>query len=840
FDNRNGIPGVSSGFTIRNNNIVLNRPETRWGGIMRYFQNSDFEAANYESIEFWMLNPFMDRQDGTSHPDDEEGEIIFNLGSISEDIIKDNFLYFENALPTTQRNVPVTGTRFGKATVSIPMVNGFDLNEGKAQDLGFDGLNDQGELLQFESWMTANNVNTLESVAKDPANDNFIFFNDEILRNEQNLLNRMKFFNGPEGNAPLDNRNSNDFIRGNRYPDTEDINNNKSLDQTEAFYEYKITVKKLGGANELDTTLLGNHFRQTTLVTAPNGQVEKWYRFQVPINEGIPVNGISGFRAIQFMRMYLTNFKSPKTFRLADFQLQRSQWRKQLPNCTTDFDPRSIEFSIDDVGIEENSGKQPFNYVTPKGVVRTQAFSTFANLLQDERSMVMKFKNLPDDCEVSMTKLANVNLVLYKRLQMFVHAERAFDGPEIENRRLALVLRIGKDFDNSNNTNVKAKGANNYYEYILPLTMSTPGVQTQENIWPDKNYINIPLDSLLELKRFRILNNIHVRDTVQMVINPEKGDMIRMIGNPSLGAVKVFQVALKNLDTDKLINGEVWINELRVTGFDESGGAAGIGKVQLQMADLGEINMSGNYSSIGFGALDKRLMERNREETIQYDIAANIDAGKLLPPGLKISAPVYAQYQKTFITPQFDPFDQDIEVGEKLSLIENSIKRDSIREIAREEITIRTFNVTNVRTQAGGTGKPWSPSNVAISYAFTENTKSDPLIKEDKAVNRSIGLDYVFARQTKYIEPFKFIKASSLKIISEFNFSLLPSNFSFTSRMINQDNSRTYRLPNTPVFIFDDKRYRWERNYVLDWDLTKSLRFNFRASSNSIIDQIRQ
>ena len=289
---------------------------------------------------------------------------------------------------------------------------------------------------------------------------------------------------------------------------------------------------------------------------------------------------------------------------------------------------------------------------------------------------------------------------------MFVHAERAFDGPEIENRRLALVLRIGKDFDNSNNTNVKAKGANNYYEYILPLTMSTPGVQTQENIWPDKNYINIPLDSLLELKRFRILNNIHVRDTVQMVINPEKGDMIRMIGNPSLGAVKVFQVALKNLDTDKLINGEVWINELRVTGFDESGGAAGIGKVQLQMADLGEINMSGNYSSIGFGALDKRLMERNREETIQFDIAANIDAGKLLPPGLKISAPVYAQYQKTYITPQFDPFDQDIEVGEKLSLIENSTRRDSIREVAREEITIRTFNVTNVRTQAGGTGKP--------------------------------------------------------------------------------------------------------------------------------------
>ncbi len=847
FEKRSGYPGYSSGFSERDNKIVLNNPESRWGGIMRYFQNSDFEAANYESIEFWMLNPFMDREDGSEgHPEDEEGEIIFNLGSISEDIIKDNFLYFENALPTTQRKVPTTTTTYGRATVSIPLVNGFDLREGSNQDLGFDGLNNQQEQNQFQSWLEENNLASLSEVVTDPANDDFLFFNDNSLDSEPSLLNRMKRFNGPQGNAPLNNSNTNQFVRGNRYPDTEDINNNKSLDQTEAFYEYKIKIKKLPGSNELDTSILGNHFRQTTIVTPPSGKKEKWYRFQVPIAAGVPVNGISGYRAIQFMRLYLTNFKTPKTFRLADFQLQRSQWRKQKPNCTTDFDPKTIEFSIDDVGIEENSGKLPFNYVTPKGVVRTQAFGTFANLLQDERSMVMKFKRLPDDCEVSMTKLANVNLALYKRLQLFVHAERANDGPEIKDSTLAIVVRLGKDFDNSNNTNLKTKGANNFYEYELPLVISKeqgglPSQHTQENVWPTHNYINIPLDSLLELKRFRIKNNIPVRDTIEMAINPLKGDKIRMVGNPSLGAVKVFQIAIRNLNKeDVLYNGEIWVNEMRVTGFDESGGVAAQAKLQIQMADLGELNVSGNYSSIGYGALDKRLLERNREETIQYDVAANVDAGKILPKSLQLSIPVYAQYQKTFITPQFDPFDQDIEVGEKLSLIENTSKRDSIREVAREEVTIKTFNVTNVKTQAGGTGKPWSPSNLAVSYAFTENTKSDPIIKEDKTTQRSLGLDYIYSRKTTYIEPLKFIKVKALRILSEFNFSLLPNNFSFTSRMINQDNSRTFRLPQTPVFIFDDKRFRWERNYVLDWDFTKSLRFNFRANSTSIIDQIRQ
>ena len=176
-----------------------------------------------------------------------------------------------------------------------------------------------------------------------------------------------------------------------------------------------------------------------------------------------------------------------------------------------------------------------------------------------------------------------------------------------------------------------------------------------QNIWPNENFINIPLDSLLELKRFRIVNSIPVRDTIEMIINDQKGDKIRMVGNPSLGAVKVIQVAVRNLNTENLLyNGEIWINELRVTGFDESGGAAAQGKIQIQMADLGELNFSANYSSIGFGALDKRLLERNREETFQYDMAANIDAGKILPKSLKLSVPLYAQYQKTYITPQFD------------------------------------------------------------------------------------------------------------------------------------------------------------------------------------------
>ncbi|MCB9308977.1 MAG: cell surface protein SprA, partial [Lewinellaceae bacterium] len=827
FESRDGYAGYSKGFKVVNNEIVLNDPKTRWGGITRYFQNSDFETANYESIEFWLLNPFIDSRDHKPVPG-EEGEVIINLGSISEDILKDNLLYFENANPTSQRKAPTSNTVFGKATISIPLVNGFDVREGTSQDIGFDGINDDEERAHYSKWMADNNIASIQEVFNDPSNDNFVFFNDQKFVNEPNILKRFKEYNGPEGNAPLDvnqnqtNNNAGSFVRGNNLPETEDLNNNKTLDVNESYYEYRLKLKNKNG--EIDTANL-KYFRQ--VVVASDQSI--WYRFQIPIREVFDtvVGNIQGFRNIQFMRMYMTGFETSKTFRMAEFQLQRSIWRKQKPTC--DGEPNNdIDFVIDDVGLEENADKLPFNYQVPKGVLQTRVAAASAQIAQDEKSMALRFKHFPNDCQISVTKLARLNMVVYKRLQMFVHAEHGLNQPELNDGDLTLFVRLGKDF------------VNNYYEYRLPLKMSkVADNQVNENIW--KNKVDIPLDSLLNLKRIRISNSDPANVVVNGVINPEKGDEIIIKGNPSLGEVKGIQVGVINTTANpKPIDGEVWINELRVVGFDEKGGYAAQSKLQIQMADLGEINAATNYSSIGYGGLDKRLLERNREETIQYDIAANIDAGKLLPKAAKLTIPMYAQYSKTIINPEYDPYDQDINLKNKLELIQDDNFRAEVKERANETTTIKTFNLTNVKTQVGGTGKPWSPSNINVSYAYTQTLKTDPIIKSDNTVNRSIGLDYVYSRKSKYFEPFKGIKSKALKPIADLNISFLPSNFSFISRMIDYKNTRTFRQPVTPVFIFDDQRFNWERNYVLDWDLTKSIRLNFRANTNSIVDQLRQ
>lgn len=824
FDRIGGYPNTA-GIRIENDKIRLNDPKSRWGGIMRYFQNPDFEQANYEFIEFWLLNPFMDRPDGVAHIEGEEGEIVFHLGNVSEDVIKDDILFFENALPTSTQPFPIRPTEFGRTTTAIPLVNGFDLQEGKQQDLGFDGMDNDREKTKFEEWL--NSIGTIQEYVNDPSGDDFVFFNDPKVSG-LDLLERMKNFNGPDGNAPLQNNTAgnNEFIRGNRYPETEDMNNNKTLDKTESYYEYRVKLRNNNGL--LDTTNLA-YYKQSIVVPGSSQRPnEVWYRFVVPLTSGNPVNGMTGFRSIQFMRTYVTNFERPKVFRMAEFQLLRSQWRRQDFVCESDARVNP-NLTLDEVGLQENSERLPFNYITPAGIVDQFVNQGTNNIRLDEKSLSLNVTDLRKGCTVGATKLTRLDINQYKRLQLFVHAENKLDDKQHDN--LAFVLRLGKDF------------TNNYYEYQMPLKLSNKAYpRNADSIWLRDNFVDINLDSLLLAKTKRNEAGVPATEVFSLPGSPSKGDTIRIIGNPSLGLVKVWYVGLRSTaptlaDT---VAAEVWVNELRLVDFREDPAFAAQSRLQVQMADLGEINLSGNYTSNGYGGLDQRIQQRQREEVLQYDAAINVEAGKLLPKSLDVKAPVFAQYSKTSITPQYDAFDRDIEVRDKITQARTQAEKDEIRERNLDETTIKTFTVTNMKINKGKDGTPWAPKNFGFSYSFTENTRQTPIIEEEKSVQRTIGLDYVYSRKSTYFQPFKFIKSNSLKLISEINLGLLPNNFSFNSKMVRLNNSRTFRLPQQPVFLFEDLRFTWDRNYSLDWDITKSIRFNFRANATSLIDELRQ
>lgn len=51
-------------------------------------------------------------------------------------------------------------------------------------------------------------------------------------------------------------------------------------------------------------------------------------------------------------------------------------------------------------------------------------------------------------------------------------------------------------------------------------------------------------------------------------------------------------------------SGEVWVNELRLKDYNNKGGWAANGNLNVQLSDLGNVNVQGKYVSDGFGGLE--------------------------------------------------------------------------------------------------------------------------------------------------------------------------------------------------------------------------------------------
>jgi len=861
-----------SRFNSETDRVELLEPESRWAGITRYMNNSDFQAANYEFIDFWMLNPYMENSavGGEPHLENEQGVIEFHLGNVSEDIINDDESFFENTLPVDQFDYATRETVYGVTTIQDPATNSFDIERREAQDRGFDGIDDIEERIKHANYLEA--LGNPASILEDPSADNFAYFlNENVFDLQEPLTTRYKQFNNPQGNAPDGTQRE----RGNPYPDKEDLNNNYSLNKSESYHRYQIPIWNENGEINVEQAKYIKEQRQV-------GD-EIWYRFQIPLDDptATQVNGINGFRCIQYMRIITRNFSTQKTFRLAEFELVRSQWRRLPAICGPEAGTQEIDFSLDIVGREENTNKQPFGYQLPTGIIQERLFNTFSAVAQDERSISMNFKGLTDSCEVSMYKLTELDMRFYDRLQMFIHAEDDIETlGEIEDGDLALFIKIGKDW------------TDNYYEYEIPLVPSNirdSFLSVNDQVWRPENFLDLNLDWFTELKKQRSLDQVspavryafngqmigEVEDTIPL------SHKLYMKGNPTLGFVRGIQIGVRNIgsgDVQESFDGEVWVNELRAVGFEERGGVAATARLDVQMADLGNITFAGNYNSIGWGALDQQLSERSLDEVLEYDVATSLELGKFFPSNWGLRIPFYAQYAKSISTPKYDPYALDLTVDEAVDLaLVNGEDVQEVRNRANDVTTIKTINFTNVRKERStpsnkadkppkGSSKgnskddstvdlgdkkdkekkqrkpmPWDISNFSLSYSYTETDHRDEILEVNNLKNYRLGIDYNYSIRSKGIYPFKkLINKKSLKVIKEINFNPVPSNFGFSSDINRIINTRRFRLPDDPIFEFDDRRFDWERRYNLQWDLMKNLKMNFTASNVSFIDELRQ
>ncbi len=836
-------PREKGPYNFRTNGIDaagrVTQPRQSWGGIMRNIDQTDFETSNIEFIEFWMQDPFIRKPGSTG------GDLYFNLGNISEDVLRDGKRQYENGLPTANiPNLLTDSTVWGQVPRNpIQVTNAFsnEPDDRVFQDVGFDGLTDEAEQRRFQTYLTnlqaVLNPTFFQSAQTDPSADNYRGYRDDAYeKSGAGILERYKNINNPHGNSPVAT-NSDQFTNAfTLYPDAEELNRDNTLNESEEYFQYRVELRP--GMNELTNPYITD-IREVQNIPLANGQrrTEKWYLFRIPVKEfQAKVGNIPDFKSIRFIRMFMTGFDDTAVVRLAKLELVRNQWRKFAYETDTTgnfvtlpvIDP--VQVDVLAVNIEENDQRDPIPYRQPPGIERQQQLSNNnVQLLQNEQSLSVKVCGLPVNEARGVFKTMNLDLRQYGRLSMFVHAERDRAYP-LNDNELNAVVRIGSDF------------VSNYYEIKIPLKLTELGASINTDIWPEVNNLDFDLTALTALKSRR--NRSAVPASRYYSERLPDGKTYAIIGNPNLGEVRGMLLAVQNM-VQETACAEVWFNELRLSQLDEKGGYAALGRVDVRLADLGNISLAGSVRSRGFGTLEQRVNERSREDFTQFDLSSNLELGKLLPKKAAVQIPVYAGISKTSSTPEYDPYDLDIKLTDKVKAADKS-QRDSIKKDALDQTTIKTITFTNVKKIRTSTKpvQPWDISNIDVNYSYTHQYRSNPIIEFDDIKRTRAGIGYTYAPQPRFIEPLKkWIKSGSpwLALVRDFNFNYKPSTVSVKAdinrqfgalRSRNVGGGDNFKFPETY-----DKYFYFDRYYTVRWDLTRSLLFDFNATNFARVDE---
>ena len=843
----------SYNFDITNfdtNTGKFTNPEARWAGIMRSLNTTDFQQANVEYIQFWMMDPYqnysINENEGGSqiaNSADFGGDLYFNLGNVSEDILKDDRRMYENGLPADgvkNYGINVDKTPSFDVPINQSLIYAFTEEDAERtnQDIGLDGLTDTEETERLiELGFTASDLDKLD--ANDPASDNYNFFRGgDLDATDASILSRYRNFNNTQGNSPTINNSTESFpTSATSFPDIEDINKDQTMSAVESYYQYKVSLKPsdliVGQNNIID--------RKEVPVNLANGATQQtvWYQFRIPINTpDETIGGISDFNSIRFMRIFLTQFKIPVVLRFGELELVRGDWRR-FTTTIDDSDPLNVpvelseaenrNFEVGVVNIEENERKEPIPYVLPPGLERERLQGQTTIQAQNEQSLLVRLTDLPRDQTRIVFKNTSFDMRMFHNLKMFIHAANLPTQPtSTDNNDLTAIIRLGSDI------------SDNYYQLELPLRMTESGQILRDSIW--KNRLDTKLRQLgqLKLERFNDATKPPSNELYpSLALSPDA--VIRVKGNPNLSNLRTLMLGVRN-DSDSPKSAELWFNELRVTDFDNKGGWAAVVNADANFADFADISVSGRASSQGFGSIDQSVSERSIEDVKQYDIVTNINLGQLLPKKIGIKIPFNYSIAEEFRDPKWDPLYQDV-------LFEDAKDVNPNSKNSRDYTKRRSINLINVRKERTNTEKKqhvYDIENVSVSYAYNETFHKDYNVEKfiDQNVRASANYNYSF--KPKSIEPLKnskFLdKNMVFRFIKDFNVNLLPTSISVNSNIIRSFNQQLSRpLIDDPDFPplpeLTQRRFMFDWDYNVAYNLTKSLQFTFRAANNYIYDE---
>lgn len=865
-------------FNLRDN--LENSPENQWGGMTAALPSGqeDLTQNNIEFIEFW-VQPILPNGQAPAAGDieDYDGKIYIDIGTISEDVVPNFDLNTEDGLANSPQNLELdtfdNPRSYIPANPTAPQGQ-FSNEDRDIEDVGFDGIpsangfdSEKVETALFSEFIDSMRVSygenspEFQSILADPSNDDYVFYGESKVQDLPLHRRFHRLLGYHEGNTPVAGGDKKAITPR---PDTEGLVSRSNVETNNNYYQYEVDLNPA----DFDNLEIGSDGTYIVDKVPGSRQQDRWHLVRIPLNEfKRKIGNIEGFQNISHIRVWMSGYEKPFTLRFATFEFIGSQWRK-VENIEETLNSTG-EFRVSTINIEENANREPVPYRQPEGAIRALNRGIQVQSLENEQSIVLGVEGLGAG-ELQMVKKVypgGLNLLNYSNMRMFVHGEGYWDQTEANNgrRNAEVVLRIGNDLDA------------NYYEYRQPVTPSNPNFNYSdyspdaggslegdaEEVWLyEENSMNIVLAAFNELKQLRDQQeNADNNTRFEIELDSEdavEGAVIAIKGNPSLGRVNEIGMGVRNpydpADVSSpgspSLDAEFWLNELRVSGFDNEKGWKANAKASFKLADFATINTNFIRTTTGFGGLDSRLGARSVADEFGYDLSSTVNLHKFIPDRFGWSFPVTISTRKNISTPKYLPNQGDIRLedfinatnsNDELSETEKEARinqRISDIETVRDNFSVNVSNISKQNSQSKLA--QYTIDNTQLSYVYSEGSLKNPEIQFQEDWNYTSSVQYNLSfNNVKLWQPFGFTEGVPIaNILSNIRLGYMPSSITASANL-----NRAYtETRNQPRFnqlgeeivqpLRQSHSFNQRSAFGFNYNLTPSIPISFRTNTN--------
>lgn len=600
-------------------------------------------------------------------------------------------------------------------------------------------------------------------------------------------------------------------------PDTEDLNGDGDVNLSENFYRYEIP---------LDTNRANNPYIQG------GGQGNKnWYLIRVPIRDNNrKAFGNPDLQNVQYVRVFFENETTPIVLRITDFNFVGSQWQKVVKKDSTYF--------IGVINLYDNP-----EYTMPPGLKQEIDYtSTSERIRKNEQSLLLRIKEIYAGQKKETIKYLYqpLDIFNYSEMKLFIHGDlyRSTDPTSLTYPKNAYVyLRFGTD-------------TLNYYEYRMPV---------EEN-WHD---MQIKLDKIRAIKQVKdSLNKSNLYP-----VDGKPNHFYSFKGNPNLTGIKFFLIGVISPADSAVqgvkINGDIWIDELRVIDIDNTPGWSYRTSISLRLSDLMDVSFNYNRTNPNFRGLTSRVMNSaSRNDINSWSVNTNIDILKVLPINLPESNLKLAySHSESKGNPMFVP-GTDIKVEDAMQQTQKNLiqqgyspeearkQAEIIKENAKNISVSDMYNLSGIRFKIPTTF--WlidrTINATTFNFNYNKNFSRGPVVEKSNSWNWAASINYntIFPASNYIALKNIFLIGELFKIFSDYQnvrIYYTPVNFTFQiTANRNYSYSINRKVNNTNPQPTESAQFVTSRTANFDWKLTEygffNLGFRYNVSINSTLNHL--